>query len=913
MTGSTLDWNRVEFLFAQAADLPAAERAPFFRELAASDPVLARELASLVDYDLTANQRLHGIMDRVVADISRLPQWSGQVFGAYRVVRVIAAGGMATVFEAVREQDYRKRVALKVAASAIGTPAWVERFQQERQILAGLDHPHIARFLDGGASAGGLPYFAMELVEGEPITDFVRNRKAGLRERIELFRKVCAAVSFAHQSLVVHRDLKPGNILVTADGEPKLLDFGLAKLQSPLEPDAGLTQTALPLLTPAYCSPEQVLGGTITTRVDVYLLGLILFELLTGSQAHQLSCGSPAELQRVVSEAESPVPSARAAQAGERALARSLRGDLDTIVLKAIQKDPPRRYRSVDELNEDLARYLDGRPILARPAGWSYLTVKFLRRNWIPAGAAAAVFLALLIGALAFAWQARIAERRFELARRLANSLLFDIHDQVQAMPGGIELRELISSTAVQYLDALSNEAGRNYALRRELAAGYLRLSAARWSRGEAGPAPAGADSTLATLNRAVALLEGMPSAELALAAGTEARLRMRRGEVLLQASKPEAANLDFERAAALSPCSTERTDLCDNRITTLSYLTEISIRRQDWPECQGRIAAMRRAMATYRTAGGETFYQKSALHAGFLEMKTFDVQKRHGEAAEVLRRLLPVAEQVGSQTSLDPRVLHRLALYYEHYAWNLRLAGASTPRERIQFTQKGLEFARRQAKLDSGDVVAQLTVGEIQHELALDYELVNPLEAAGLYQQSLQPFLQRPELIANDVDPRIVLFEHGRDALRFLVRIHRQEEAVRLARRISAVMSPAMFLGLSLPRSDEAQRTQALWWTASEAVNVKSSSAEPLWRQAVGAAEEGLLRTAQDAVMQASAAFAFEGWAEWLRAAGRQADGEVYRKRSEALWVSLSGAFPANQFLRNRAQGASGFEHRTK
>jgi serine/threonine protein kinase len=237
MSELTGDRERLESLFAQAAGLPPAERARLFDELSVSDPAAARELASLLEYDDAASRRLRGIMDRAVADASRFPLRSGQAFGSYRVVRTIAAGGMGTVFEAVREQDYHKRVALKVAASAIGTPAWIERFQQERQILAGLDHPHIARFLDGGASADGLPYFAMELVEGEPITDFVRNRKLGVRERIELFRKVCAAVSFAHQSLVVHRDLKPGNILVTADGEPKLLDFGLAKLQSPLEPD----------------------------------------------------------------------------------------------------------------------------------------------------------------------------------------------------------------------------------------------------------------------------------------------------------------------------------------------------------------------------------------------------------------------------------------------------------------------------------------------------------------------------------------------------------------------------------------------------------------------------------------------------------------------------------------------------
>ncbi|MBZ5625827.1 MAG: serine/threonine protein kinase [Acidobacteriia bacterium] len=905
----TGDWERLESLFTQAADLPPAERARYLDALSATDPALARELTSLLDCDGTAHQRLHGIMDRVVADASRLPQWSGQVFGSYRVVRTIAAGGMGTVFEAVREQDYHKRVALKVAASAIGTPAWVERFQQERQILAGLDHPHIARFLDGGASAEGLPYFAMELVEGEPITAFARNRKAGLRERIELFRKVCAAVSFAHQSLVVHRDLKPGNILVTADGEPKLLDFGLAKLQSPLEPDLGLTQTAVPLLTPAYCSPEQVLGGKITTRVDVYLLGLILFELLTGEQAHQLTGGSPAELQQAVSEAEAPVPSARAAEARELALAKSLRGDLDTIVVKAIQKDPARRYQSVDELNEDLARYLDGRPILARPAGWSYRAAKFLRRHWIPAGAAAAVFLALIIGALAFAWQARIAERRFELTRKIAHALLFDIHDKVQAMPEGIELRELISSTAVEYLDALSKEAGRNYALRRELAAGYLRLGSARWSKSEAAPSHTGGDSTLSTLNRAIALLEGMPSSELALAAATEAGLRDRRGAVLQQSSKTDAAIADFERALAVAPCTAGRSDLCEVRISALGHLFNSYAPLQDWPACQTLLAEMRRAMETLRPAGGEITYQQRVLFAGFLQMKILETQGRHAEAAENLRRLLPVAEQLGAQTRLGPNPLRELAHYYCFLGRCLRRAGESTPRERIEFLRKSLEFAQRYLKLDSADISAQFSVGLTLTDMAEDSESVNPGEAARLYQKAAEPFLQRPEVIANDLEPRIDLYDTGCLALRFFLRSHRPEEAVSLARRISAVMSPAMFLGLNLPRSEEAQRIQALWWTASEAVEARASSAERLWGQAVREAQEGLLRTPQDAVIQASAAFAFEGWAEWLRTAGRQADGEVYGKQSQALWSRLSAAFPANGFLRTHAQGPSPFE----
>ena len=902
------DREHLEALFAQAADLPLAQRARWLDELSCSDPALAGELASLLNYDRSAGRQLHGIMDRVVADASMLTLWSGQLFGSYRVVRTIAAGGMGTVFEAVREQDYHKRVALKVAASAIGTPAWVERFKQERQILSGLDHPNIARFLDGGASADGLPYFAMELVEGEPITDFVKDRNSGLRERIELFRKVCAAVSFAHQSLVVHRDLKPGNILVTAGGEPKLLDFGLAKLQSPIDPGEGFAQTALPLLTPAYCSPEQVLGEKITTRVDVYLLGLILFELLTGSQAHQLTGSSPAELQQIVSEEHTPVPSARAAQAGNTALARSLRGDLDRIVLKAIQKDPARRYQSVDEFNDDLGRYLDGRPVLARPARWTYRAGKFLRRNWIPVGVAAAAILAVIGGALAFAREARIAEDRFDLARRLSNVLLFDIHDRVQAMPGAVDLREMISSTAVKYLDALSRQAGRNYPLRRELAAGYLRLSSAQWFKGGSVPSKASGDP-LSTLNRALALLEGMPASELALAAATEGNLRLKRGEVLEQSSRPDAAIADFERVAAVSACSPQRPDLCENRISALAHLVIEYATRQDLQACQSRLAELRRDMATYRLTGGELFYQQSALRMGMAESKVAAVQKKPAEAAKIIRDLLPAAELLGSQPRLEPHLLRLVAVYYRILAWRLRQAGESTPRERIQFIRKGLEFGQRYLQLDPEDVIAQFAVVPLFSDMAAEYESVDPREAARFYEMAVKPLLQRPDQLAN-LDPRIELYDNGRSALRFFLRTHRRDEAVRLARRISGVMSPVMFLGLNLPRSQEVQAIQALWWTASEAFHEKAGSAELLWGQAVRAAQEGLQRTPQDPVMQASAALAFEGWAEWLRSSGRQAESDPHLQAARALWARLSELYPANAFLRNHALGASILDH---
>jgi hypothetical protein len=486
--------------------------------------------------------------------------------------------------------------------------------------------------------------------------------------------------------------------------------------------------------------------------------------------------------------------------------------------------------------------------------------------------------------------------------------LLFDIHDRVQAMPGAVDLRETISFTAVKYLDALSREAGRNYGLRRELAAGYLRLSSAQWFKGGSTPSRS-TGNPLDALNRGLGLLEGMPPAELALAADTEASLRLKRGEVLQQSARADAAIADFERAAAAATCSPQRPALCEIRISALGHLVQAYATRQNIPLCQTRLAGMRRAMEDYRAAGGELFYQFNALRSGMVESKVALVQGKQSEASRIVRELLPAAEVVGAQKDPGPQVLRLLAVYYQILAWRLRQAGESTPRDRIRLLTKGLGFGQRYLQLDGADVIAQFSVVPILGEMAEEYETVDPRQAARYYPMALEPLLQRPEQLAN-MDPRIHLYDTGQSALRFFLRIHRSREALQLARRISSVMSPAMFLGLDLPRSQDVQETQALWWTASLAAREKTTNSEGLWRDTVRAAEAGLQRTPRDATMQASAAFAFEGWADWLSSSGKQAEGELERKQSRALWTGLSTAFPANTFLRKHAQGTPDFDH---
>jgi tetratricopeptide (TPR) repeat protein len=416
----------------------------------------------------------------------------GSRVGPYRIVREQGRGGMGTVYLAVRADDeFQKRVALKVLRRGIDTEAIVERFRHERQILARLEHPFISALLDGGTTPDGRPYFAMEFVDGRPIDEYCDARQLDTTARLDLFRRICAAVQHAHQNLVIHCDIKPANVLVTAEGTPKLLDFGIAKL---LTPGSGatlaLTFDGSPLLTPEYASPEQVRGGAVTTATDVYSLGVLLYELLTGRRPYQLASRTPADVARVICDTEPERPSTAVTKAAERPrtgdpqrLRRRLAGDLDNIVLKALSKDPARRYASVDQFSEDVRRHLAGLPVLARRDTVGYRVATFVRRHRTAVAAAALLLVALVGGIVATAWQARIAsreraraEQRFDDVRRLANVALFDIHDAIRDLPGSTAARQLLVTNGLAYLDKLAQDAGDRVDLRRELAAAYVKI-----------------------------------------------------------------------------------------------------------------------------------------------------------------------------------------------------------------------------------------------------------------------------------------------------------------------------------------------------------------------------------------------------------------------------------------------------
>lgn len=466
-------WQQIKTTLSGALDCEdTRQRGAFLDDACGDDRDLRERVQTLLDqpedeFDTFADTL--GLTARQSA--------SSQRIGAYALIRELGRGGMGAVWLARRaDQVFEKLVAIKILKRGTDTDEVLRRFDAERQILARLEHPNIARLLDAGTTDDDLPYFVMEYIDGRRLTDFVAEKKLSLGDRLRLFLKICSAVQFAHQNLVVHRDLKPGNILVTADAEPKLLDFGVAKLLGPGDEALLMTVPGEQRFTPAYTSPEQLRGEPVTTLSDIYSAGTLLYEMLTGANAHRFATQQPppTELLRVVAQEEPLRPSAAA---NDPATKRRLRGDLDNIILKALRKEPSRRYSSMSSLAADVQRYLENRPVTAQRDTVGYRAGKFVQRNKLGVGAALLVLLTLIGGLIGIAWQARIARERFNDVRHLAHAVLFDYHDSIADLPGSTAVREKLVRDSLDYLDRLSKQAGQDRSLRREIAAAYLKVA----------------------------------------------------------------------------------------------------------------------------------------------------------------------------------------------------------------------------------------------------------------------------------------------------------------------------------------------------------------------------------------------------------------------------------------------------
>ena len=502
-------WQQIRSVFEHAEPLSELDRERYLNQACTEDQELRAEVESLLNAMARAGA---GFMGQPAANLLQpddSPQMNssriGRRIGPWEIVAEIGHGGMGEVYRAARiDGQFDQQVAIKLVRIGMGSSFINERFLHERQILASLNHPNIARLFDGGATDDGVPYLVMELIEGHRIDAYCQVQRLSITERLQIFLEVCGAVQYAHQRLVIHRDIKPSNILVTNDGVPKLLDFGIAKIVDPAR-DAETT-VARPM-TPEYASPEQIRGEAITTATDVYSLGVVLYQLLTGRSPYRISTRTSLGLSQAIAETDPQRPSTvvmSPVRTGQNAsessihseelisareptparLRRRLAGDIDNILLMALRKEPERRYRSVEQFAEDITRHLNGLPITASKGSWSYSANKFIARHRVGVAATTLVILALVGGILTTERQTRIArserakaQKRFDDVRQFSNALIFDVHDALQDIPGTTPARNLLLDRAVQYLDRVAQDADGDAQLQRELAFAYQRLA----------------------------------------------------------------------------------------------------------------------------------------------------------------------------------------------------------------------------------------------------------------------------------------------------------------------------------------------------------------------------------------------------------------------------------------------------
>lgn len=689
-------WEQVKQIFAEACELPEEARPAFLAEACTGDPDVRREIESLLaaQSGIGASFLAEPAAGEVLGLIGQreIAEWIGRRIGAYQVLAELGSGGMGTVFLAARADDeFKRRVAIKIIRRGLNRAEIVSRFRQERQILASLEHPNIARLFDGGATEEGLPYLIMEHVEGMPIDRYCAEEGLGIPEKLRLFLRVCAAVQHAHRNLIVHRDLKPSNILVDRDGEPKLLDFGIAKFLEP-DPVEGLTTAGERLLTPDYASPEQVQGAAVTTSSDVYSLGVLLYEILSGRPPYRVAGSSARELERLVCE-EEPVPPSRARPLEDTL--QQLRGDLDNVVLKAMAKEPARRYSSVEHLSEDLERYLAGRPVLARRGGWGYRTGKLLRRHRVGATAAGVVVLTLILGVAGIVWQGHAARAQRDLAVRAANAMIYELAEGLSQMSGPTESRLGLLTRAAAILDEAQEgpadpslarlQADSNRVLAQTyLVLGDLPHAAERARRGEllarrlAGRPGASLDdrSALAGIliqaadvcdargdprgaivryDEAIALFEAIsrsPQASVRMRLAT-ALVLSRKGDRLFTEGDITGARKLYEKGLrivqALEPESGREPKIGEIHATTLERLGDVLDAQRDTPAACRRYAEslVLRRSAARQSPNDPSATQRLAITlqlAGWCaetEGRREEARSRYREAIEMQRRLL--------------------------------------------------------------------------------------------------------------------------------------------------------------------------------------------------------------------------------------------------------------------------------
>lgn len=864
-------WERINALFDRAVELPAGERAAFLAAACGADPALRAEVERLVDAHERAGGFIQSPASADPAGAAADGPAPGRRIGPWRVVRELGRGGMGTVYLAERaDGQFEQRIALKLIRRGMDTDSVLRRFRNERRILAQLDHPHIARLYDGGTTDEGLPYFAMEHIEGEPIDRWCDARRLGVAERLDLFRQVCAAVAYAHQRLVVHRDIKPSNVLVGADGRARLLDFGIARILT--EDGAGdepRTATGVPVMTPEYASPEQVRGERATTLSDVHALGVLLYGLLCGRPPRRFASRAYAEVLRALEGGEPERPSVAlvapaAAGPGERPprpaaeiaaargttperLSRRLAGDLDTIVLKAMHREPARRYPSAEQLADDLGRHLAGLPVIARPDTLGYRARKFLRRNRVGAAAAALVAVSLVAGVAATSWQARRArdaqaraERRFEDLRALARSVLFDYHDAIRDLPGATPVRERLVRDGLQYLDRLSRDAAGDPSLQRELAAAYDRLADVQGGTlfanlGDTG----GALESFAKARRIHEALWRADSADLTTRRDYANHL-VKRGRLLWEIGRIEEARAATRRAIPLmETLVAEAPEDLPMQRQLITALDSETLQRLDSGDVRGAVDLGRRQLELARRLSERqpgdpaTRRQLSVTHdhlgAALLAAGDFEAALEHNRAALRLRDDLVRDFPLNAD--------YRRSLAVSHYNDGEILGRLGRHREALESYRRDVAIVEALSRADPkneqyrGDrAYGYIRIGDMQAQLG------DPQTALRSYRASLD--LRSEDVAADPANllKRASLIEAHAKLARALARLADGRHAEHAARARALMERTALDPADALLRSFFAQTHGELGEAEAAMAAAVPDSAAAHWRRALAA-----------------------------------------------------------------------------
>lgn len=690
-------YREVKRIVGEALDrIAGAPRDAYLDGVFAEKPELRDEVLTLL---AACEDSSDGFLER--KDVDPL---IGKRAGPYRIDERIGEGGMGAVYKATREDGaFRMAAAVKVIRDGLDSASIAKRFRNERQILARLSHPNIARLLDGGVMDDGRPYFVMEFVEGRRLGDAAA--ELGLYQKLDLFRILCKAVHYAHQNLVIHGDIKANNVLVTEDGAPKLLDFGVARL-SEVDGNAGLTVTLLPpAFTPDYASPEQIRGEALSTSSDIYSLGILLCELLTGKKPRTFTTPSPQAILQVM-QAHPPV------RPSELSGDDDLRGDLDNIVLKALDMDPAQRYASAEQLAEDIRRFEVGLPVIARPDSLRYRAGKFVRRN-LAAVIAAGVGLVALSGGLGAAlWQANVArqerwraERMFNDVRDLANSFIFEIERDIAKLPGSTDARAKLVTRATQYLDRLAQDSQGDPILQRELAGAYYKLGEVL-GRPDA-PNLGDTAGAITSFRKAVQLREMLAQSLQTPEAQEELAEVYIRYSSVLKVKGDYTGGLDFDRKALAirqelvraEPASTSRRrNLAESFTAVGGSLSQLG----RWNEV---IEVRAKALEIYRRLAEEEWSLANRKGLALATNRMASILARTGDKAGAIRRYregMNLRAAIAKDYPAD--VDAKLNLAGTQTAFGATLNEAGQPREAVQMIGDAIAIYEKMADSDAHD-----------------------------------------------------------------------------------------------------------------------------------------------------------------------------------------------------------------